>query len=265
MMQHKLAFAALAALCIGSAAYAESSISDVVSTLSARPMNFAGTCPAQIAFSGAITVRGNIDPRSPVQMGYTFLRSDGATGPVMYYNITAPGTQTVNTTWTLGGPQLPNYDGWMQLKAWPTRHLGFGTAVSPRATFHVSCSGAAGGGAASAPHLNLSAALVPVPATYNGTCPAVITFRGQIIVTGALSAPMEVGYTFLRSDNAAGPVQYLNVTHPGAYPVEDNWAMGGPQLPRFEGWQQLKTWPTHHDGGIGYVFSPRAEFRMSCR
>lgn len=260
-MQLKVAFAALAALCFASSAFAESSVSDVVSTLAARPEAFNGPCPAQITFTGQITVRGNIDPSSPVQMGYTFLRSDGATGPVFYYNITAPGTQTVTTTWTLGGPQLPNYNGWIQLKAWPTRHLGFGYSFSPRATFRVTC---AQSGAA-APRFNLAAALQAIPPAYRGTCPAVITFKGQINVTGAVSAPVELGYTFLRSDNATGPVKYINVSHAGVYPVEDTWTLGGPQLPTYSGWQQLKVWPTHHDGGIGYVFSPRAEFRMMCR
>jgi hypothetical protein len=261
-MQLKVAFAALAALCFASSASAESSVSDVVSTLAARPPVFNGPCPAQISFTGQITVRGNIDPRSPVQMGYTFLRSDGATGPVFYYNITEPGTQSVSTTWTLGGAQLPSYDGWIQLKAWPTRHLGFGYSFSPRATFRVTC---AQSGGAAAPHFNLAAALQAVPPAYNGTCPAVITFRGQINVTGALPGPVQLGYTFLRSDNATGPVKYIDVTRPGAYPVEETWTLGGAQLPSYAGWQQLKVWPTRHEGGIGYVFSPRAEFRMMCR
>ncbi len=260
-MMHKLAYAALAAVCFGSAAFAESSVSDVVSTLSASPPVYNGNCPAQITFNGSITVRGNIDPRSPVQMGYTFLRSDGATGPIQYYTITAPGTQTVNTTWTLGGPARPNFEGWMQLKAWPTRHLGFGYSFSPRATFRVACAGAGPGPA----RFNLGAMLSATPPIYNGSCPGVITFRGQIRVTGAVPGPMQIGYTFLRSDNATGPVQYLTVNGPGVFPVETTWTLGGPQLPRYQGWEQLKAWPTRHEGGIGDVLSPRASFRLMCR
>lgn len=261
-MQLKLIFAALAALCFSSTALAESSVSDVVSTLEARPPSFAGNCPAQITFTGAITVQGNIDPRSPVQMGYTFLRSDGATGPVMYYTINAPGTQPVDTTWTLGGPQLPNYEGWVQLKAWPTRHLGFGYSFSPRAMFRIACRT---GGGAPAPRFNLAASLAAVPPTYAGSCPTVVTFRGLINITGVVPGPMQIGYTFLRSDNAMGPVNYLNINGPGAFPVETTWTLGGPRLPHYTGWEQLKAWPTRHEGGIGYVFSPRAEFRMTCR
>jgi len=263
-MMHKLAFAAVAALCCGSTALAESSVSDVVSTLVARPPAAVGNCPAQITFTGTITVRGNIEPGSPVQMGYTFLRSDNATGPIQYYTITAPGTQTVSTTWTLGGPGLPNYQGWMQLKAWPTRHLGFGVSLSPRAEFRVTCR-TPGSGAPAPTGFNLSAGLHAMPANYVGTCPGVITFRGHVRVVGTVPGPMQIAYTFLRSDNATGPVQYLNIDGPGMYPVEDTWTLGGPQLPRFEGWQQLKVWPTGHQGGIGFVFSPHAEFRLMCR
>lgn len=259
-MHHKLAAAALAALCFGSVACAESSVSDVVSTLMPRPEAYNGVCPAQINFTGSITVRGTIDPRSPVEMAYTFLRSDGAQGPVNYYTITAPGTQNVSTSWTLGGPQLPSYAGWMQLKAWPTRHLGFGYSMSPRAMFRVACATAGGGG-----RFNLAASLTAMPRDHNGACPAVITFRGQINVAGAAPGPMQLGYTFVRSDNATGPVQYLNINGPGVFNVETTWTLGGPQLPRYAGWQQLKVWPTRHEGGVGYVFSPRAEFLVTCR
>ena len=92
-----------------------------------------------MAITGTITVRGTFDREHPVQIGYQFLRSDNATGPISYYTITEPGTQTVSDTWTLGGPALPHYSGWQELKAWPTAHLGFGYAFSPKATFTVDC------------------------------------------------------------------------------------------------------------------------------
>lgn len=98
-----------------------------------------GACPAVITFTGTITVRGRFDSNQPVQIGYTFLRSDNATGPINYYTITSSGTQTVSETWTLGGPSLLHYNGWEQLKAWPTAHLGFGYAFSPKAMFTVDC------------------------------------------------------------------------------------------------------------------------------
>ena len=99
-----------------------------------------GNCPAVITFTGTITVSGRIDPAQPVQIGYQFLRSDNATGPISYYTITEPGTREVSDTWTLGGPPLPTYSGWQQLKAWPTQHLGYGYSFSPKANFKVICS-----------------------------------------------------------------------------------------------------------------------------
>ncbi|MDE2184686.1 MAG: hypothetical protein KGJ78_16830 [Alphaproteobacteria bacterium] len=263
-MYHKLALAAAAALLLSPAAYAESSVSDVMSTLTASPPSYVGTCPAQITFTGTITVRGTIDPSASVEMGYTFLRSDNATGPIAYYTISAPGTRTVSTTWTLGGPGLPAYDGWIQLKAWPTRHLGFGYSFSPKAMFHVRCA-AAGGGPGIHPRLNVAASLMAAPAVYNDRCPAVITFRGQISVTGAMPAPVQIAYTFLRSDGATGPIEYFTVNAPGTRPVETTWTLGGASLPSFAGWEQLKAWPTRHEDGFGFAFSPRAEFRMNCR
>ena len=111
----------------------------VRTTLTAAPKVFRGACPAVITFTGTITVRGKFDPNQPVQIGYQFLRSDDAMGPVNYYTISGPGTQTVSETWTLGGEELPHYAGWEQLKAWPTEHLGFGYAFSSKAMFSVDC------------------------------------------------------------------------------------------------------------------------------
>jgi hypothetical protein len=134
-----VALAALAAIGLAGAAFAQSTITNVTSTLSASPRVYRGVCPGVITFNGTITVVGRINPRQPVQIGYTFLRSDGATGPISYYTIVRPGTQTVSTTWTLGGRQLPHYSGWEQLKAWPTSHLGFGYSFSPKAEFRLIC------------------------------------------------------------------------------------------------------------------------------
>jgi len=97
-MKLKLAFAALAAFGFAFPATAESSVSNVVSSLIAAPPSYNGPCPAQITFNGSITVEGRIDPSSPVEMGYTFLRSDGATAPINYFTITARGTRPVQTT-----------------------------------------------------------------------------------------------------------------------------------------------------------------------
>jgi hypothetical protein len=141
-MSRKLIFAATlaGALAAAGAALADSSVSNITNRLMAAPRMYRGQCPAVITFDGTITVAGRIDPSAPVEIGYQFLRSDNAKGPIMYFNVTRPGTTPVSTTWTLGGAALPAYSGWEQLKAWPTRHEGgFGYAFSGRAGFRVVC------------------------------------------------------------------------------------------------------------------------------
>lgn len=134
------ALAVAAAAAFSGTALANSTVEVMKASLTAAPKMAEGACPAVITFTGTITVRGKFDPNQPVQIGYTFLRSDNATGPISYYTITAPGTQTVSDTWTLGGPSLPHYSGWQELKAWPTGHQGgFGYAFSPKAMFTVDC------------------------------------------------------------------------------------------------------------------------------
>ena len=135
----RLLVSALALVAFSGYALAGSTVANVATTLTAAPKAFKGTCPAVITFSGTITVRGKFDPNQPVQIGYQFLRSDNASGPIDYYTITESGSKTVSETWTLGGPSLPHYVGWEQLKAWPTEHLGFGYSFSPKAKFAVDC------------------------------------------------------------------------------------------------------------------------------
>lgn len=79
-------------------------------TVSVSPNNFSGKCPKEINFTGKITVD------KPGTVGYTWLRSDNATGPIKTITFTEAGTKTVTTSWTLGGSgqSYPNF--WQQLK-----------------------------------------------------------------------------------------------------------------------------------------------------
>lgn len=70
-----------------------------------------GPCPVTLNFTGSIST----DSAGTVQ--YTFIRSDGATGPVQTLDFKAAGTQTVSTSWTLGDAKsLPSYQGWQALR-----------------------------------------------------------------------------------------------------------------------------------------------------
>ena len=141
-MTRTLLFASALAAALGAStlASAASTVSNVTSTLNANPAGYTGKCPTVITFTGTIKVEGVIDPKAPVEMGYVFLRSDGAGGPVKFYNIAAPGTQTVSTSWTLGSASLPSFAGWEQLKAYPTGHQGgFTFSFSDKADFKIAC------------------------------------------------------------------------------------------------------------------------------
>ncbi len=79
-------------------------------SLKADDAKVVGPCPLTVNFSGSITTNG------AVKVKYTFLRSDGATAPTYTLEFEESGTQTVTTTWTLGGDELNEYKGWQMLK-----------------------------------------------------------------------------------------------------------------------------------------------------
>jgi len=123
-------------------ASAGSVVTALGATLTANPAHYIGACPGVITFKGVVTARGSVTPAQPVEIGYQFTRSDGATGPNQFFNITAPGPHTISETWTLGGPSLPSYAGWERFKAWPTDSLQGGgkvSAVSNEAHFTLRC------------------------------------------------------------------------------------------------------------------------------
>jgi hypothetical protein len=79
--------------------------------LTAQAGQVSGKCPLTVTFTGSITTNG------PGSVTYTFLRSDGATGPNQTLKFSAAATQEVATTWTLGDATvLPAYDGWQAVR-----------------------------------------------------------------------------------------------------------------------------------------------------
>lgn len=78
-------------------------------TLKADRGEINAPCPASIHFTGSIAT----DAAGVVS--YRFIRSDGASGPVMTLNFSAPGTQPVSTDWQLGqGTQ--SYKVWIAIR-----------------------------------------------------------------------------------------------------------------------------------------------------
>jgi hypothetical protein len=70
----------------------------------------------------------------------------------------------------------------------------------------------------------------------NGPCPRTVNFNGYIKANG----PGTVTYKLIRSDGASGPVRTLDFREAGSQPVNTTWTLGGPGLPRFEGWEAIK-------------------------
>lgn len=96
--------------------------------LVAQPAAHNGACPATITFVGRIKASGR------GRVAYSFLRSDGARGPVFTVDFGEAGEKEVSTTWRLGGPGLPFYRGWKAI-----RILAPNVRVSNRAVFEVRC------------------------------------------------------------------------------------------------------------------------------
>jgi hypothetical protein len=74
----------------------------IEATLIASPSSLTAYCPATIKFTGAIKVL------KACTVQYKFVRSDGASGPMVSLSCPVAGTYPVNTTWTIGA----TYSGW---------------------------------------------------------------------------------------------------------------------------------------------------------
>lgn len=101
---------------------------EITASLSASPTSYSGKCPAVITFNGTTTAS------APVRVQYKFIRSDNANAPVKTLVFDKPGRKAVSTTWTLGGPGLPVYDGWQAIQiVYPQQ------VTSNKALFKVQC------------------------------------------------------------------------------------------------------------------------------
>ncbi len=103
----------------------------ITATLVAIPPSYPGKCPKTIKFEGQITV-ANI--KKPLKLQYRFIRSDGATAPLETLTFDNNGTKKIDTTWTLGGPGLPTYEGWVAIKVIYPQDV-----ESNKANFKIEC------------------------------------------------------------------------------------------------------------------------------
>lgn len=93
------------------------------------------------------------------------------------------------------------------------------------------------------------------PRDYVGPCPGVIKFTGKIQANGKGT----VKYTWLRSDGATAPVEYLDFEEAGVKYVSTTWTLGDARvLPGYSGWQQIKVLSPNE------YLSNKAEFKLTC-
>ena len=102
---------------------------------------------------------------------------------------------------------------------------------------------------------DITASLSAHPTSYNGKCPAVIKFNGEITSIKA----GRVQYKFIRSDNANAPVQTLSFAKPGKKSVSTTWTLGGAALPTYAGWEAIQVISPEQ------VESNKAEFNIQCQ
>jgi len=96
-------------------------------SLHADPIDYVGSCPVRITFTGTISVN------SGGTVSYKFLRSDGATATTETLTFDGPGSQDISTTWDIGGAGF-NYSGWEQIQILDPQSL-----TSNQATFNIQC------------------------------------------------------------------------------------------------------------------------------
>lgn len=98
---------------------------------------------------------------------------------------------------------------------------------------------------------HITATLKADPATYTGTCPGKITFKGSITAT----EPGRVQYKFIRSDGALAPTETLNFSKPGSKFVSSTWTIGKD----YSGWKAIKViYPQELE-------SNKANFKIVCK
>lgn len=82
-----------------------------------------------ITFTGRISVVGGGG-----RVSHEFLRNDGASAPVESLMFDAPGSKEIGTTWMIGGPGLPTYEGWEAVQIFEPQEM-----KSANAPFKIRC------------------------------------------------------------------------------------------------------------------------------
>ena len=98
----------------------------------------------------------------------------------------------------------------------------------------------------------ITASLSASPTTYNGSCPATITFSGTI--TNYIGN-RDVTYRFIFSDGSTQDMPVIHFDQPGSQTVSTSWTL---TQPSFQGWAAIEILQPVQ------LQSNRAEFSMTC-
>lgn len=89
--------------------FAQSRVTEVF--LKADDGRMSGNCPIRVVFNGYIIADG------PGTVTYTFISSDGGTGPVLNMEFQKAGSQPVTTDWSVGNANdQRSYSGWQAIR-----------------------------------------------------------------------------------------------------------------------------------------------------
>ncbi len=99
------------------------------------------------------------------------------------------------------------------------------------------------------------------PQHFSGHCPTTITFTGDITRGDVGYQPdAEVAYTWLRSDNATGPIKRAKLVGHSLTQVTETWTLGA----SYSGWERIKVWwPSNPAAST--VLSWKMPFDVTCR
>ncbi len=98
--------------------------------------------------------------------------------------------------------------------------------------------------------LKLDVSLQAVPANYEGVCPAIINFKGKIVV----NQPTKISYRFIRSDGYKSQIYNLVAEKAGDYPISDQWKINK----NYSGWEAMEVLSTQK------IVSNQASFSVKC-
>jgi len=172
--------------------------------LVAVPPSYTGPGPVTVHFNGSIHADG------PCDVKYRIVRSDGISTPLEKLDFDHSGTKNVSKAWTF----TTAWTGWAKLQVESPEWTESKPALF-KANIHA-----------------VSVTLAAIPPFHKGPGAFPVNFQGVIATT----KPMDVTYTFVRSDGSPSVAVTKNFPTAGPHPVSEVHVFVPPSV----GWWKLK-------------------------